>query len=147
MPTKTLGPRPSEAPSRPSSQLGANQEVTQALLERMQKNHASLAGTVNEQIAERRQLPFVGAIVLYRLGEGPGAGEQRAAIVVHLLEGEGDTTRCILKVLCNPDLDGIGVLDEPNVKYGTGLNEWMPNDPRIQMKDPELDDRAPIGDA
>ncbi len=75
------------------------------------------------------------------------SGEQRPAIVVYLCEGEGDTTRCALKVMCNPDKDLVGVMDESNVRHGPGLNEWLPNDPRIQMKDPELESRVPVGDS
>lgn len=148
MSTKTLGPTKSIAPpSRPSQQLGANEQINARMMEMLRKEQGRLTKAVDMQIADQRQSPFAGETVLYRLNEGPSAGEQRPAIVVCLLEGEGDTTRCVLKVLCNPDLDGIGVMDEPNVKHGPGLNEWLPNDPRIQMKDPELEDRVPVGDA
>ncbi len=149
MPTKqTIGPlRANDPPSRPSPQLAGNLEVTEKMLERIQKKQETLASTVSTELAERRQSPFVGETVLYRLGEGPSAGEQRPAIVLHLLDDEGDTTRCVLKVLCNPDLDGTSVIDEPNVRHGDGLNEWMPNDPRIRMKEPKLKDRVPVGDA
>ena len=144
MPKETLGPlKADDSPARPSQQLIGNREVNEKMIERIQKKQESLASTVNEKLVDQRQSPFVTEVVLYRLGEGPSAGEQRPAIVLHLLDDEGDTTRCILKVLCNPDLDGTGVIDEPNVRYGTGLNEWMPSDPRIRMNEPKLKDRVP----
>ena len=152
MPPKTLGPvrgmaTPSAPPSRPSQQLARNQEVTEGVMEKFRLKQDSLMGLVETHIHDQRRLPYVGADVLYRMGEGPSVGIQRPAKVLHLLEEEGDSTRCVLKVLCNPDLDGTGVLDEPNVRYGPGLNEWMPNDPRIRIEDPDLENRTPIGDA
>ena len=148
MPKETLGPlKADDSPARPSQQLIGNREVNEKMIERIQKKQESLANTVNKQLVDQRQSPFVTEIVLYRLGEGPSAGEQRPAIVLHLLGDEGDTTRCVLKVLCNPDLDGTGVIDEPNVRYGTELNEWMPSDPRIRMNEPKLKDRVPVGDS
>lgn len=130
----------------PGRHLVANREVNEVAMRLLQKKHATLADTVNAQLIERRQSPFIGETVLYRLGEGPGAGDQRPAIVIDLLESEGNTTRCVLKVLCNPDRDGTGVLDEANVPYGTGLNEWLPCDPRIPMKDPDLANRVAVGE-
>lgn len=143
---KTLAPVRESKEDSPSRHLVANQEVAEIAMRRMEKQHSKLANTVNDQLVERRESPFVGETVLYRLGEGLGAGEQRPAIVIDLLEDEGNTTRCVLKVLCNPDRDGTGVLDEANVAYGTGLNQWLPCDPRIRTKDPDLANRVAVGE-
>lgn len=143
---KTLAPVRESKEDSPSRHLVANRDVNEVAMRLMEKKHSKLADTVNTQLVERRESPFIGETVLYRLGEGPGAGEQRPAIVIDLLESEGNTTRCVLKVLCNPDRDGTGVLDEANVPYGTGLNQWLPCDPRIPMKDPDLANRVAVGE-
>lgn len=143
---KTLAPVRESKEDSPSRHLVANQEVAELAMRRMEKKHATLVNKVNDQLVERPESPFIGEIVLYKLGEGPGAGRQTAAIVLELLESEGNTTRCVLKVLCNPDRDGTGVLDEANVPYGTGLNEWLPCGPQTHVKDPDLANRVAVGE-
>ena len=148
MAKETLGPpRVKDPDDRPSPQLLRNQETRDKMVDMVRKQQKKLSDVVETQIADGRRLPYVGAIVLYRMDEGPSAGEQRPATVLHLLEHEGDTTRCVLKVQCNPDMDGAGVLDLPNVRHGEGLNEWLPSDPRTKMTEPDLKSRVPVGDA
>ena len=147
-PGKTLAlPAQPRAPQPTSRHVVANQETMEKAFGLLKTRQESLASDFNAQIRERRESPFVGETVLYRMQEGPSVGEQRPALVVLIHDSEGDTTRCALKVICSPDHDGVGVIDEPNVPYGQGLGEWLPVDPRIPMKDPELEDRVPVGES
>lgn len=145
--TRTLAPPKAREVTPTSRHIAANQEAVEKVFAKFQHAQESLAGTFNEQIRERRTSPYLGETVLYRMLDGPGQGEQRPAFIVLIHEGEGDSTRCALKVLCSPDHDGTGVLDEPNVRRGTGLGEWLPSDERVPATEPKLEERVAVGEA
>lgn len=145
---KTLAPpRSPGAPRSEGVHLQANRDVMDQMMRRLRKDTDSLASQLNAEIGSRPNSPHIGEVVLYRMGEGPSAGDQRPAIVVIVHESEGNRSRCALKVICSPDHDATGVLDEPNVEYGTGLEQWLPLNTNAKLAETGTKDRVPVGQA